>query len=242
MVPVEKLVSDFYRKLNAVNSGSSFHYNISDVMSFIHEAYEIWFENKVFMADTNQRVRNDLRVFEVKKLELPCVEVDCDCCKVTYPDNFYMLLNQVAKACNEECCGDIKKEIVINAVQADDLQPARRNPYRQANFLWEQLIYDEAGDGMYVYHDRRMDVKTVCIDYYRKPIMPEAGELAKCSKGYMDSSGNRITLNKDLEVDATFGNRQISDIAVAIASRDSGDYTDFQQQVQKILLIDTLHR
>ena len=242
MISVEKLINDFYRKQNAVNSSKSKHYNIVDVIGFLNEAYQIWYENKVFSAETNERVRNDLRLFEIKKLELECERVDENCCKITYPANFYQRLNQIAIACNEECCPGVEKTIVIRIVQSDDLQDARRNPFRQSDFKWEQLIAEEAGDGMYIYHDCSMDIRKVYIDYYRKPEMVEAGHLVECAGGYLKYDGEFINFKKDFEVDSTFADRQVSDIASIIASRDSGDYKDYQTKLQQILQLDKLYK
>jgi hypothetical protein len=242
MVSVEKLVNDFYRKLNAVNSGKSKFYNIVDVMSFLNEAYQIWFENKVFSLETNERVRNDLRGFEIKKHELSCEKVDENCCKIVYPDNFYQRLNQLAIACNEDCCPDIEKSIVIRIVQSDDLQDARKNPFRKSDFKWEQLIAEDGGDGLYIYHDCSMDIKTVYIDYYRKPIMMEAGHLVECAGGYVKYDNSFINFKKDFEVSETFADRQVSDIAVVLASRDSGDYQGYQTKLQQILQLDKLYK
>ena len=51
-----------------------------------------------------------------------------------------------------------------------------------------------------------------------------------------------IKKNLNFDVDSTFANRQVSDLAVLLSSRDSMDTESFNSQVQKILQIDKLYR
>jgi len=120
MISAEKLVYDFYRKYNANNSGKNKKIPIVDVISYLNEALEIWFENKVFIAETNQKVRNDLRQLEVKKEKLKVSRIDDRCVIAEYPSDFYQLLNQVAIV-KSDCC-DEKKELIVRILQSDDLQ------------------------------------------------------------------------------------------------------------------------
>lgn len=242
MVSANKLVYDFVRKLNSVNSGQAQSFRVVDIVSFLNEAYEIWYENKVFAAETNDNIRNDLRVFEVKKEKLKVEEVDCDCVKFDYPDGYYKTLNTVVKACNTECCGDIFKKIIVKPVQSDDLETTRRNPYQRSDFKWERVIGDEAGTSMYLYLDESMDVKEAYLSYYRIPKYIQAPELVECEEdGYRNYDNELITKNVDLEVDA-FAGRQIVELADYLASDASKDYNQSQATIKRILQLDTLYR
>lgn len=242
-ISAAKLVYDFQRKINSVNSSRSSNYRVIDIINYLNEAQEIWFENKMLVKDTNKRVRNDLRIFEIKKHELDCETIDCNCCKADYPENFYELSNQVAQACNKECCPGIDKEIIIRMVQGDDLQEARRDPYRKGDFKWEQLIGDEAGESLYVYHEGDMDIKKIFLDYYRKPKRIEGAGIVKDEKRlYENWDKEIIDYDSPFEVDATFANNQISDLAILIASRDRNNIQGFQTQLQKMLQIQNLYK
>lgn len=242
-ISAAKLVYDFERKINGVNGGRDSKYRIVDIVNYLNEAQEVWFENKMLVKDTNNRVRNDLRVFEVKKEELDCEEVDCNCCKADYPENFYELSNQIAKVCGVGDCEGVNKEIIIRMTQGDDLQEARKNPYRQGNFKWEQLPGDEAGNSLYVYHEGDMKVSKVCVDYYRKPKRIEAPKLVECGDFvYENWDRDLISKNCDFEVDGTYANNQVTDLAVLFASRDRHDVQGFQTQLQKQLQIQNLYK
>lgn len=242
MVSANKLIYDFVRKINSVNSSRVNDFRIVDIVAFINEAYEVWYENKVAAAETNSKVRNDLRVFEIKGKELECIEVDCNICKIEYPPDLYSVLNREVLSCNTECCGDIEKRIPVSIVQSDDLPLARRNPYTKSDFKWERVIGDEAGKGMYLYHDGSMSIKKVLIDYFKKLSYIQAPELVECKENaYRDYDDELITKNVDLEID-TYGARQITDIAVLNASDAISDTTKYQVKLKSILQLDTLYR
>lgn len=242
-ISANKLVYDFQRKLNATVSSRNKNYRIVDIVSYLNEGLEIWYENKVFAAETNDKIKHDLRQFVVPKAELTCEEVDCDCCLAKFPDNYYKTLDIEVKVCNEECCPGIKKSICPKNPQFDDKNTNRKKGHWGADFKWEQLLYKEVSEGILIYHEGEMDVTSVCIDYYKKPQKIQAPELVDCSENsYLDWDNKLITINADFEVDSTFGNRQVSDIAVLNAERDSGNIQQYQTQLQKILQLDTLYR
>jgi len=241
-ISVNKLIYDFYRKLNSQNSGGGKKYAIADAVAYLNEAQEIWFENKVAATDENSKIRNDLRKFKEIKKCFDCVEVDCDCCRMEYPKDYYKRLNQDVLACNTECCGNIEKNICIDMPQSDDIKAARKDEVTKSDFKWERVIGDEAQNYLYIYHDGEMEIKQVCIDYYRKPKRIEAPELVKCRAGYEDPDGIKILQNQDFEVCETFANRDVTDIAVLLASRDSKDIESINTQLQKILQLNRLYR
>ena len=242
-ISANKLVYDFQRKLNATLSGRNKNYRIVDIVSYLNEALEIWYENKVFAAETNDKTKHDLRQFVVAKHEITCEEVDCDCCIAKFPEDYYKTLDIEVKACNEECCPGIEKKICPKNPQFDDKNVARKTDHWGADFKWEQLIFKEVSDGILIYHEGEMTINGVCIDYYRKPKYIQAPNLVECEDHiYRNWDDKLITSNVNFEVDSTFANRQVSDIAVLNAERDSGNLQQYQTQLQKILQLDSLYR
>lgn len=233
----KKLVYDFHRKYHAIVTGAENELALVDIIAYLNEAQEIWFENRVFIAQTNQKVRNDLRVFKKDKIKLGCKAIDDKCCLAKYPTDLYHRLNQIAIT-SKDCCPD-KKEIIPRILQSDDLHEARRNPYRKANFFFEQLNAIETREGLIVYHDGELNVEDVMIDYYRKPKEIHAPSHELCpAEGYYLYDGRLISKDQNFEVDNTYVNNLISDIAVLIASRDITDRVGFESQIQKILSVE----
>lgn len=242
-VSSKKLVYDFRRKFNSVNSGKNRDIALVDIIAYLNEGQEIWFENRAFVAQTNQKVRNDLRTFKLDKVELSCSNYKEGCCLAQYPEDLYKRLNQVAVASKSDCCEGISKEIIPRIIQSDDLHEARHNPLRRSDFFFEQLNAIETADGLVVYHDDQMEVDKVFIDYYRKPKEIHAPSLEDCDgEHYYDYCGRIINSDQDFEVDDTYAANNVVDIAVLKASRDVNDVQGFQTQLNLILGTQNLHK
>lgn len=237
MISGRKLVYDFRRKYDASISGESRDLPLVDVVALLNEAQQIWFENRVMLAQTSSKIQDDLRPFIENQVEGECEKVDSDSCRITYPSDLYKRLNQVAIAKN--CCCP-EKRIIIRIVQSDDLHEARRNPYRKADFYFEQLLGNEWKDGLIIYHDGQMEIENVLIDYYRRPKDIHVPSIQECTTGYYDYNGQIITQDQDFEASSTFADRNVSDIAVLLASRDTKQLDQFQTQLSKILQIQSL--
>jgi len=241
-VSSKKLVYDFRRKFNSVNSGKNQDIALVDIIAYLNEAQEIWFENRVFVAQTNQKVRNDIRVFKVDNFKLDCSKYDDGCCLATFPSDLYQRLNQLAYA-NNDCCPDMTKEIIPRIIQSDDLHEARHNPLRQSDYFFEQLLAIETSKGLVLYHDDKMEVKDIKIDYYRKPKEIHAPSLEDCEGDvYYDYCGRAISKDQDFEVDDTYAANDVVDIAILKASRDVSDVQGYQSQLNAILNTMDIHK
>lgn len=232
-VSVRKLIYDFNRKTNSNVSGQIQQYQIIDIVEYLNEALEIWFENRVKIREVDTEVRNALRVFEVKDFLLPVEQVNPNNSRVKFPDNYYAKLNVLVYCTEPKCCEGIVKEIEPQLIQSDDLHTARKDTYQKSSFKWERLLADEAGGYLYLHHDGECVAEKASLSYIRKPKRVEAPQL--CANAYVDYDDNLITEDVNLEVDDTFDANTITDIAVMCASRDSTSPQDFNSQVQKII-------
>lgn len=239
-VSAKKLVYDFSRKFDALISGSKRGMPVVDKIAYLNEAQEIWFRAVTKIAETDNQIRQDLSKLEVKNVELGLQD------KETYtiaqfPKNMFKRLNQRAIVCNEKCCPGFEKEITLTFSQSDDLHEDRLNEFRKADFAWEQLPVDEGSEGLYLYHDKEMEVKKVVIDYYRNPQEIHAPSLVICEgPGYYDYCGIKITKDSDFELDCRYLDNKIVDIAVLLAKRDKGELQDFNTRLQSLLQLDSI--
>lgn len=237
-VSARKLVYDVVRKANAFNTGAGKAFSILDIVSVINDAYEIIVENNIKIADTNSLVRDNLRKLEVKNFELQ-LEKKGDYYFAKYPDNLYKRLNHIVEAKCNDCEGT--KKIIPRIVQSDDLHDARSNPYRQANYSWDQLIMDEGGDGLYIYTDNKMDLIKVTIDYYRKINYIQAPSLVECNDNvYYDYNDKLITNDVNFDLDNTYIARKVTDVAVLLLRTDIRDSETFNLKLSQIINIEKI--
>ena len=241
-VSSRKLVYDFRRKFNAIYGDANNNIELIDIIAYLNEAQEIWFENRISVAQTNQKVRNDLRPYKVDRESLTLKKKDGDFL-ATYPKSLYVKLNQSARVKKEDCCPGVIKEIPIRILQSDDVQDARINPFRKSDFFFEQLFAVENKEGLRVYTNGEMEIDSLFIDYYEKPEEIHAPSLAECEgEFYYDYNGRIITKDQDFQSDNTFAANDVVDIAIVLASRDVGDREGFESQINRILSLKNLHK
>lgn len=239
-VSTRKLVYDFRRKYNSVNSGANKDLQLPDIIAFLNEAQAHWFKNQLRLAQKNQEIANNLRRFLRSDVALDFESLDGEKVLAKYPKGLYRRLNQVVVA-SKDCCKDIVKRIVPRPVESDDLHEARRNPVRRADFFFEQLPFVVHSDGILLYHDGEMDIDKVTIDYYRTPRELHAPSLEECAPSYYyDYQGRIITKDQNFEAGDTFAENDVTDLAVLFAMRDTMDFQGYQTQLNKILQLPQL--
>lgn len=239
-VTARKLIYDTARKSNALISGGSQNIRVIDMVSAINEAYEIVVENNVKLAETDAFVRENLRKLEIKNYSLK-LEKSGDFYFAKYPDNLYKRLNHVAYVTCKDCEG-ITKRIVPRIVQSDDLHDARNNPYRKSDFAWEQLIMDEAGDGLYLYIDNScVEIEKLQIDYYRTINYIQGASLLECADyQYRDYDDVLITKDVDFDLDNTYISRKVTDVAALLLDVNTTNSEGANLKLQKILQVNNI--
>lgn len=239
-ISARKLIYDTARKSNALISGGSQNIRVIDMVAAINDAYEIVVENNIKLADTNSFIRENLRKLEVKNYSLE-LEKKGGYYFAKYPDNLYKRLNHVAQVTCKDCEG-ISKRIVPRIVQTDDLHDARNNPYRKADFAWEQLIMDEAGDGLYIYTDDScVEVNNLRIDYYRTINYIQAPSLLECADyQYKNYDDELIIKDVDFDLDNTYISRKVTDVAALLIDVDTRDSEGTALKLQKLLQVNNI--
>lgn len=237
MIKARRSVIDFDRKFDRHKSEIKKNIRLEYKLSYINDAQEIIFENRVDLAETNSAVRNDLRVFEEKKVELSLLRNDGECSVYKFPDKFFRMLRHSALI-EKEGCGT--KIVPIIMFQMDDLDMARNSVFWRSSFEWEHLLGDEGKEGLYLWHEGDFTVKKVFIDYYRRPQEIHAPSMHS-EKQYEDWNGIIRTKDQDCEFVGTFLYRKIIDMAKLLALSDLGDVPDYNIKYNSIIQTEKLN-
>lgn len=234
-----KLQDEVRRKLNRINSEYGRTIDVSTMDAILTEAYHLYVENRLLVFELNSNVRNELRQLEIKNHPItPSIfKQDNKIYVAKYPKDYLKGTRLYVKS-SKESCGE--KELKGIIVQTDDLNEALRDPFYSPSFEFEEVLYDEGHDGIYIYTDGSFRVSSVIIDYIKRPNTIRTPSIAPGGY-YIDSDGSKITSDVNLELDSAFQMRKIVDIAALIALRDLGDIQDYQAQLDKILRLESLH-
>ena len=236
MIAATELHYEFRKKFNRGDKEFNVNIFVPDVDSYLNEAQELWFKNRVVAAQTNSEVRNDLRQFEVKAKKIKAKRVDAETYEVEYPEAFYKLLRAEALA-TKKPCGD--KRLKVHIFQADDLNESLRDPNWEPSYEFEETLGDEYSNGLTLYAKDDFTIKEGILTFYRKPAKIAAPSLVE-GESYVNSAGKKVDRDQGFEVTSTYAYRNVVDMAVLMALRDYNLIQDYQTQLDKILRKDLI--
>lgn len=232
-VKASRLIYEFDRRYDRFVGQQKPALRLETKLSLLNEAIQIFFENRVKLAEVNSRVRDELRPLEEKEQKLSLKKgTDIDIAAI--PKDSFRILRAEAIVSKKDCS---PKTVPLIMLTTDDLTRARKNAYWRSSFEWEHLLADEGSKGLYLYHDGEFSVDEVKVDFYRRPAEVHAPSMSS-KKEYEDWNGVLRKKDVDLELDNTYAYRRIVDIAVLLARVDVGDQRDFQMKLQEILQIE----
>ena len=127
MIPTKQLIVEFDRRFDRFASEFKVNLRLEDKLSVLNEAYMTIFENTVKRAEVNSKVRNDIRNFEIKNVNLELLKKEKDFTVFTLPKGFYKRL-RITTTITRPDCPD-KERIPVIFFQTDDLDQALKDSY-----------------------------------------------------------------------------------------------------------------
>lgn len=237
-----KLHQEFRRRVNRADSSENSSFDVITIDSYLNEAQDIYYTNRLPLAETTPQVRESLRKAEVKDYCTTCKlsKSNNKVCIAELPKDYYRRLRQTAKvSCNDNRgCDD--KEITLRIAQSDDISEILKDPFRKPSFEFEEAWADEAEEGLYVYHNNAFTVNRVCISYYKRLPKIATPSLIVPDGYYIDGDGVKITKDQGFILDTTEDWRLIVDIASLLAFRDIDDANNYKLELDKILQINRI--
>lgn len=234
-------VCEFVRRYNGIATGKANDFMVKDIMAAINRAYRNRVKQLTCLEDQNREIRNHLRhllvTHDVKK-PMTVKKVSKDVSEIVVPSDYYVPSKVFIEA-KHECCEDdkgqpIPKLIEVKLYQSDEVGNVRNNPYRKADFRWNQLPGDESKDGIHIYHDGAMEICNAYVDYYKKVETIPTPDLGQCDGKFKNWSGrNEEKANGQIPCD-TYLFDDIIDEAVMQSAIAARDYTFGAQKVGEI--------
>lgn len=239
MVAATKLQFEFRRRLNRIDSKLKKDFEPDEIDSYLNEAKDILYSKRLDLLETIPQIREELKALEVKELCLSCKahKTNKDACVVTLPEDYYRKSRYRALIFKDANCGD--KDAFVRLLSSDKLTEALKDPMRDPSYEYEEVLMDEFDGGFIVYHNRKFDVKKICIDYFKK-LKDIASPSLTTEKKYTNSSGELIEVDQGLVIDNPVFVNLLLDIAALSAGRDLGAVQDFQTQLNKIASLQKL--
>lgn len=236
-----KLVYDVAWKLNSIRTGRANDFLVVDMVSAINTAYQRIMSLLIAQKDKSETIRNHLRPL-LKQVALNCVPTDDpDVCRITYPDDFYEV-NTIRVTATKDCC-EGEKKFPVQKPQGDDVDEARENPYRRADYYFEHLPCYEWERGLEFYHDQLLDVEEVNLKYYRRVKRIEAPEMVDCVDNvYRNWDDEVISDNVDFEISTTYLDDTVTDVATYLLENAAEDYAKANEKIKEIIQINQLYK
>lgn len=235
MIDVARLHEQFRNSVNRLNSNYNKTFAVRVIDSYLNKAQDAIIEHMMSYAEINTKMRNHLRVLEIKEALLPLKSEKIESVVCALPDNYYRALRQYAMiSCTY--CDEIRK-IPIHNVQTDDLDEALYSPYWEPSYEWRYAIGDESYEGYHVFITEEMIIHEVRMDYLRKPREMAAYSLSGCSTSnpYIGADGSVISSDMHCEFSNTYLWRYIADLAAYFALRDLGQADDASTKAQEMI-------
>ena len=237
-ISATRLQQEFRRRVNRGDSSKNESFEVRDIDSYLNEAQDIYYTNRLNFLETTPQLREELRKAEVKSYcsGVELFKEDNRISLFKLPDDYYRRLKQTAfvSCIDNRGCDD--KEIILRIAQSDDISEILKDPFKKPSFEFEEAWADEAEDGLYVYHNGAFKINKVCISYYKRLPKIATPSLIEPDGFYINGDGVKVTKDQGFILDSTDSAwRLVVDIASLCAMRDITDQGNFNLELNKIL-------
>lgn len=230
MIKVSKLHAELKRRLGRIFSDYHTHLTVVDVDAYLNQGKEILLENYTVVVEKNRTLSDRLRNLEIKNKKLDFISRNNKSYVFKLPSNHYTTLNRYGVGSNKDC--DTSDEIFINNIFTHKVEESLRNINTSPDYNWRETFSNEDKLGLHVYHDNKLEIKEVYIDYLEW--VPDVAYFTGVSNGlYINQEGDTITEDKHLLIDDKIIWLKIVDLAEVLIRKNFDE--DFQGTVETLL-------
>lgn len=234
MIHVGLLHDEVKRSLNVQNNEIKQTISAIDIDGYLNKAIALILENYSTILQRNRVVGDALRKLEVTNKKLESTSSNNIFNSYKLPKDHYSTISRYAIATADNCQED---HIFLHTVKSDQIQQSLVNADLTPDFNWRESFCHESSDNINVYHDSRIDIKEVYIDYIKD--IPKVHYVSGVVNGsYILSDGTTITEDKNLLIDNYTLAYKFCEVAVYLIKRDFDQ--NYKVNLETILFTDKL--
>lgn len=227
-----ELIETFDLKFGRKNTGMDRGMHHPQVIIELNRALKFFIEARCVAAQTSDSAREDLKNLYILGKKLESVDRNTEYSVWKYPSDFYKSLSITAYCTCKEC--NEKIPIQVGSMKAEKKRSMFESRFWSPSYHWKRLYGHESSTGIAIYQGENMSVKEVRMDYYKGH-----HELHCGSKGTYSYFGKSITKDTELLLDNRAQPETIVDIAILMATRDSGALAEMQAMLTEMSMKET---
>ena len=232
MINIAKIHYEIARQLNRIDSEWKANISVVDKDGYINQAKDILLENYNAIAEKNRTLSDRLKSIEISNYKLAKIKSNSIYDTYQLPPDHYSTLKRYAIASGLNC--SITDRVTVHDTQKHKVDSSLIDPNWDPNFNWRETFSNEDKLGLNVYHDSKMIIKDVYIDYIR--FIPDVAYVSGVKSAYILPDGSTVQNDIHLDIDDSIVWRKIADLALVLIKRDFDD--NYTVNVDTILFSD----
>lgn len=202
---------------------------------YINRSKDLIIEIYSKLAENNSTIADYLLDLTIREIKLSTT-LQSDKVLAEYPEDYYHTLSIYVDARKKDCEG--VRRFPIRRPTSDKLQRALKNSNVKRFWDFEETLAIQSNKGFQVYTEPDLTYD-VFLDYIRKVPDIQTPRFEGAEK-YIDSAGNVVTQNKDLEIDNIDLFHKIIAVAALLSKRDRNLVTDYELQLKTLINLDKI--
>lgn len=207
--------------------------------SILNEAQQLFVEICADLAQTNDRVEEDLRILREDNISLKSIDKDSISEWFEYPEKHFRTIRLGGKIKCPECPEkDLRKIIKAKGHEESNMLIDKN---WEPSWDFATTFYSLVRRGIKVYHKSKFDITKFWIDYYKKP-----SDFRTASKTpnnqYKLADGNLIDYDQMSELAQNYQFRRITDIAAILCERNFDNNREWDLKIKNITLLENLYK
>lgn len=234
MTPVSSLHYGILQQANHTDSEYLNELKAPQRDYYLNKAKDIIKEWLSIQDEANDTIRRHLEELVIRGKKLEYTRTG-NIYVAKYPADFYKQKALYASASVTGC--ELVKKITIQRPTSEKFQRVSENANTRRIWDFQRTYAQEASDGIHVLSEPGVNLD-IYIDYIRN--IPDVAYPSGASSGsYIGPTGEKVTEDKNLDINSTFFKQAVIDLAVLEIKRDYSKIPDQEYRAQRAFILST---